>query len=151
MLLATGMAAIYFSEHLGYGGAGPLGAVVTAFVSLVFWTKQGWDIENNPASTAFGIFWMIVEPVNYTVKPKMSRKLLLYCFLKGAVWYYRCSDAIRRASWCCCSNWNWNSSIGSDSTDTYNFSDRHWMRTEFEGKTVLCYSLDAQSNGAGNL
>lgn len=64
MLLAAGMAAIYFSEHLGYGGAGPLGAVVAAFVSLVFWTKQGWNIEDNPASTAFEIFWMIVEPVS---------------------------------------------------------------------------------------
>ncbi|CAG9771291.1 unnamed protein product [Ceutorhynchus assimilis] len=67
MLLAGGMAAIYFSEHLGYGGAGPLGAVVAAFVSLIFWTKQGWSIEDNPASTAFEIFWMIVEPVLFGI------------------------------------------------------------------------------------
>ncbi|XP_030752418.1 sodium/hydrogen exchanger 9B2-like [Sitophilus oryzae] len=67
MLLAAGMAAIYFSEHLGYGGAGPLGAVVAAFVSLIFWTKQGWSIEENPASTAFQIFWMIVEPVLFGI------------------------------------------------------------------------------------
>lgn len=82
MLLATGMAAIYFSEHLGYGGAGPLGAVVTAFVSLVFWTKQGWDIENNPASTAFGIFWMIVEPVGEinNIVTKKVRKLIIMLF-----------------------------------------------------------------------
>ncbi|XP_019757205.1 sodium/hydrogen exchanger 9B2 isoform X1 [Dendroctonus ponderosae] len=73
MLLAAGMAAIYFSEHLGYGGAGPLGAVVAAFVSLVFWTKQGWDIEDNPASTAFEIFWMIVEPVLFGITGAQMR------------------------------------------------------------------------------
>ncbi|KAF7269966.1 hypothetical protein GWI33_017054 [Rhynchophorus ferrugineus] len=67
MLLAAGMAAIYFSEHLGYAGAGPLGAVVAAFVSLIFWTKQGWSIEDNPVSTAFQIFWMIVEPVLFGI------------------------------------------------------------------------------------
>ncbi|XP_066147481.1 sodium/hydrogen exchanger 9B2-like isoform X1 [Euwallacea fornicatus] len=73
MLLAAGMAAIYFSEHLGYGGAGPLGAVVAAFVSLVFWTRQGWSIEENPASTAFGIFWMIVEPVLFGITGAQMR------------------------------------------------------------------------------
>ncbi|XP_050307433.1 sodium/hydrogen exchanger 9B2-like isoform X2 [Anthonomus grandis grandis] len=73
MLLAGGMAAIYFSEHLGYGGAGPLGAVVAAFVSLIFWTKQGWSTEENPASTAFEIFWMIVEPVLFGITGAQMR------------------------------------------------------------------------------
>ncbi|XP_060518367.1 sodium/hydrogen exchanger 9B2-like isoform X2 [Cylas formicarius] len=73
MLLAAGMAAIYFSDHLGYGGAGPLGAVVAAFVALKFWTVQGWSIEENPVSTAFEIFWMIVEPVLFGITGAQMR------------------------------------------------------------------------------
>ncbi|CAH1961765.1 unnamed protein product [Acanthoscelides obtectus] len=63
MLLVGGTVAVFGSELLGYGGAGPLGCVSAAFVSLVFWCKQGWEIEDNPAATAFEIFWMIFEPI----------------------------------------------------------------------------------------
>ncbi|VEN37226.1 unnamed protein product [Callosobruchus maculatus] len=63
MLLVGGTVAVFGSELIGYGGAGPLGCVSAAFVSLVFWCKQGWEIEDNPAATAFEIFWMIFEPI----------------------------------------------------------------------------------------
>lgn len=63
MLLMGGMIAVFGSEAVGYGGAGPLGVVSAAFFSLVYWHKQGWDIEDNPAATAFQIFWMIFEPI----------------------------------------------------------------------------------------
>lgn len=67
MLLAGGMIAVFGSEHIGYEGAGPLGCVAAAFVSLVCWSRQGWDVEDNPAATAFEIFWMIFEPILFGV------------------------------------------------------------------------------------
>ncbi|PSN54242.1 hypothetical protein C0J52_09244 [Blattella germanica] len=46
MLLCGGLIAVLGSEGIGYGGAGPLACVAAAFVSVYFWTKQGWDIED---------------------------------------------------------------------------------------------------------
>lgn len=63
MLLGGGLIVIFVSEHLGLGGAGPLGVIAAAFVSSYAWSKQGWNIEDNPVATAFEIFWMIFEPI----------------------------------------------------------------------------------------
>lgn len=57
------MISYFGSELIGFGGAGPLGCVISAFVSLIFWTKQGWEIEDNPVATAYQVFWMIFEPI----------------------------------------------------------------------------------------
>lgn len=59
--------AVFTSEIIGYGGAGPLGCVSAAFVALSCWSKQGWEIEDNPAATAFEIFWMICQPVLFGI------------------------------------------------------------------------------------
>lgn len=67
LLLAGGMASVFGSELLGYGGAGPLGCVSAAFVALTFWSKQGWEVEENPAATCFEIFWMIFQPILFGV------------------------------------------------------------------------------------
>ncbi|KAF5286799.1 hypothetical protein FQR65_LT02217 [Abscondita terminalis] len=67
MLLSGGLIAVFGSEMIGYEGAGPLGCVAAAFVSLCFWTKQGWEVEDNPANTAFEIFWMIFEPILFGI------------------------------------------------------------------------------------
>ncbi|CAG9814942.1 unnamed protein product [Phaedon cochleariae] len=67
LLLVGGMVAVFGSEVIGYGGAGPLGCVAAAFVSLVCWSRQGWDIADNPAATAFEIFWMIFEPILFGI------------------------------------------------------------------------------------
>ncbi|XP_066138687.1 sodium/hydrogen exchanger 9B2-like isoform X1 [Euwallacea fornicatus] len=67
MLLAGGTVTLFGSELIGYGGAGPLACVATAFTCIVCWTRQGWDIEDNPAATAFEIFWMLFEPIVFGV------------------------------------------------------------------------------------
>lgn len=67
MLLTGGLVAIYGSDELGYEGAGPLAVVFAAFVSNLFWCKQGWEVEDNPVSTAFEIFWMIFEPILFGI------------------------------------------------------------------------------------
>lgn len=67
LLLVGGMVSVFGSELIGYGGAGPLACVSAAFVSLVCWSQQGWEIEENPANTAFEIFWMIFEPILFGV------------------------------------------------------------------------------------
>ncbi|KAL5279795.1 SLC9B2 family protein [Megaselia abdita] len=67
LLFAGGLVAIFGSEEIGYEGAGPLGVVFAAFTSNLFWCKQGWEVEDNPVSTAFEIFWMIFEPILFGV------------------------------------------------------------------------------------
>lgn len=61
------MVAYFGSELLGFEGAGPLGCVISAFVSLIFWTRQGWHIEENPVARAYEIFWMMFEPVLFGI------------------------------------------------------------------------------------
>lgn len=67
MLLTGGMVAVFISELIGYGGAGPLGCVTAAFVALSYWTKQGWKVEDNPATTEFEIFWRIFQPILFSI------------------------------------------------------------------------------------
>lgn len=63
ILFGGGLLAVYGSEEIGYEGAGPLGVVFGAFISNYFWCQQGWEVEDNPVSTAFEIFWMFFEPI----------------------------------------------------------------------------------------
>ncbi|EDW78011.2 uncharacterized protein Dwil_GK24783, isoform A [Drosophila willistoni] len=67
LLFTGGLMAIYGSEEVGFEGAGPLAVVFSAFVSNLFWCKDGWDVEDNPVSTAFEIFWMIFEPILFGI------------------------------------------------------------------------------------
>ncbi|KAL0273602.1 UNVERIFIED_CONTAM: hypothetical protein PYX00_006235 [Menopon gallinae] len=67
MLLGGGLLSVFGSEEIEFGGAGPLACVTLAFVSFLFWGRQGWDIEDNPAATAFEIFWMIFEPILFGI------------------------------------------------------------------------------------
>ncbi|CAB0008355.1 unnamed protein product [Nesidiocoris tenuis] len=41
----------------------PWGVVVSAFLCCVVWTRQGWELEDNPVAEAYEIFWMIFEPI----------------------------------------------------------------------------------------
>lgn len=66
-LFAGGMLAIFGSDKIGFEGAGPLAVVFAAFVSNYYWCKQGWEIEDNPVSTAFEIFWMFFEPALFGI------------------------------------------------------------------------------------
>ncbi|KAL0105705.1 hypothetical protein PUN28_015873 [Cardiocondyla obscurior] len=63
MLLGGGLLAVFGSEAIELGGAGPLAVVAAAFVSCYFWQQEGWDVDNNPVATSFEIFWMIFEPI----------------------------------------------------------------------------------------
>lgn len=67
LLFSGGLFSIFGSEVIGYEGAGPLAVVFSAFVSNLFWCQQGWEIEDNPVSTAFEIFWMIFEPILFGI------------------------------------------------------------------------------------
>lgn len=46
MLFCGGLVAVFGSEAYGVEGAGPLGVISAAFVSIYFWSKQGWNIED---------------------------------------------------------------------------------------------------------
>ncbi|XP_014235913.1 sodium/hydrogen exchanger 9B2-like isoform X1 [Trichogramma pretiosum] len=67
MLLFGGLIAVFGSEAINLGGAGPLAVVAAAFVSAFMWSRDGWDIEDNPVATAFEIFWMIFEPILFAL------------------------------------------------------------------------------------
>lgn len=67
MLLGGGLLAVFGSEAIELGGAGPLAVVAAAFVSCYFWQTQGWEVDDNPVATAFEIFWMIFEPILFGV------------------------------------------------------------------------------------
>ncbi|XP_001946407.2 sodium/hydrogen exchanger 9B1 isoform X2 [Acyrthosiphon pisum] len=63
MLTGGGLLAVLGFEIVHLEGAGPLAVIISSFTSIYFWTKQGWNIEDNPVATAFEIFWMIFEPI----------------------------------------------------------------------------------------
>lgn len=67
MLLGGGMLAVFGSEAIELGGAGPLAVVAAAFVSCYFWQKDGWEVDDNPVATSFEIFWMIFEPILFGI------------------------------------------------------------------------------------
>ncbi|XP_046835011.1 uncharacterized protein LOC124431311 isoform X2 [Vespa crabro] len=67
MLLGGGMVAVFGSEAIELGGAGPLAVVAAAFVSCYFWQKDGWEVDDNPVATSFEIFWMIFEPILFGI------------------------------------------------------------------------------------
>ncbi|XP_011299039.1 sodium/hydrogen exchanger 9B1 isoform X1 [Fopius arisanus] len=67
MLLLGGLLAVFGSEAIELGGAGPLAVVAAAFVSCYFWQQEGWEIDDNPVTISFEIFWMIFEPILFSV------------------------------------------------------------------------------------
>lgn len=67
MLFGGGLLAVFGSEAIELGGAGPLAVVAAAFVSCYFWQQEGWEVDDNPVATAFEIFWMIFEPILFGV------------------------------------------------------------------------------------
>lgn len=46
MLLGGGLLAVFGSEAIELGGAGPLAVVAAAFVSCYFWQQEGWDVDD---------------------------------------------------------------------------------------------------------
>ena len=94
MLLGGGLLAVFGSEAIELGGAGPLAVVAAAFVSCYFWQKQGWEVDDNPVATAFEIFWMLFEPILFAVTGTQIRideldgrtvYLGLACLISGIV------------------------------------------------------------------
>jgi len=46
MLLGGGLLAVFGSEAIELGGAGPLAVVAAAFVSCYFWQQEGWEVDD---------------------------------------------------------------------------------------------------------
>ncbi|KAF7990756.1 hypothetical protein HCN44_000561 [Aphidius gifuensis] len=67
MLLGGGLIAVFGSEAIELGGAGPLAVVAAAFVSCYFWQKDGWEVDDNPVAISFEIFWMLFEPILFSI------------------------------------------------------------------------------------
>lgn len=67
MLFGGGLLAVFGSEKVHFEGAGPLAVVFAAFTASCFWCGEEWELEDNPVSTAFEIFWMIFEPILFGI------------------------------------------------------------------------------------
>lgn len=94
LLLAGGFVSVVGSDLIGLGAAGPLGCVAVAFMSLIFWSRQGWTIDGNPAATVFRLFWLFCEPVLFGITgasvkfSQIDSKILWICIvilISGAV------------------------------------------------------------------
>lgn len=62
---------------VGFGGAGPLACVVAPFVSALVWSKQGWEVGENPVSISFKFLWTIFEPVLFCITGAQIKLYLL--------------------------------------------------------------------------
>lgn len=62
LLILGGLASVFGSELIGFGGAGPPACVSAAFFSLIGWNKLGWNLKENPAAMAFRIFGWLLSP-----------------------------------------------------------------------------------------
>lgn len=78
MLFGGGLLAVFGSEKVHFEGAGPLAVVFAAFTSSYFWCGDGWDLEDNPVSTAFEIFWMIFEPILFGITGASIKVIMFY-------------------------------------------------------------------------
>jgi len=68
MLLGGGLLAVFGSEAIELGGAGPLAVVAAAFVSCYFWQQEGWEVDDvseilrDPSPSPFPSF-PVLSPV----------------------------------------------------------------------------------------
>ncbi|XP_054283781.1 sodium/hydrogen exchanger 9B2-like isoform X3 [Macrosteles quadrilineatus] len=67
LLLCGGLISVFGSELIELEGAGPLAVVAASFIASWIWSTQGWHIEDNPVVTAFDIFWMVFEPILFSL------------------------------------------------------------------------------------
>lgn len=56
LLFFGGLMAVLGSDEIGYGGAGPLGVILAAYVSGCIWTDQGWEVEEVMPAQAYQLF-----------------------------------------------------------------------------------------------
>lgn len=61
---AVSVLAAVGSQAIGYGGAGTLGCIVSAFVACLGWRRQGWD-SFNPVKANFSLLWRFFEPISF--------------------------------------------------------------------------------------
>ncbi|XP_047515460.1 sodium/hydrogen exchanger 9B2-like isoform X1 [Pieris napi] len=67
LLLTGGLASIFGSEEIGWGGAGPMAVIAFSYVACKNWVEQGWELDDNPVATANEIFWMFFEPMLFSI------------------------------------------------------------------------------------
>lgn len=53
--------------NLCFTFTGPLAVIAFAFIACKNWVEQGWELDDNPAATAFEIFWMFFEPMLFGI------------------------------------------------------------------------------------
>ncbi|CAH0749062.1 unnamed protein product [Diatraea saccharalis] len=63
MVVAGGLLANMLTSLFGWGGVGGVAVLVCNATAASFWLKDGWKLNNNPASTAYRVMWSTLEPM----------------------------------------------------------------------------------------
>ncbi|KOB78423.1 hypothetical protein OBRU01_02511, partial [Operophtera brumata] len=71
-VVIAGLFANFFTVSVGWGGAAGVGVLACNSVAARFWARDGWKLNNNPASTAYRVMWSACEPI----KGSMSETFL---------------------------------------------------------------------------
>ncbi|XP_063376142.1 sodium/hydrogen exchanger 9B2-like isoform X2 [Cydia fagiglandana] len=61
-VLVGGLFANFILVRLGWAGTAGVAVLACNATAAMFWARDGWKINNNPASTAYRVFWAACEP-----------------------------------------------------------------------------------------
>lgn len=61
-VLLGGLFANFFTLHIGWGGVAGVAVLACNATAAMHWARDGWKLNNNPASTAYRVLWAACEP-----------------------------------------------------------------------------------------
>ncbi|XP_004929389.1 sodium/hydrogen exchanger 9B2 isoform X1 [Bombyx mori] len=61
-VLLGGLFGNFLTLHLGWGGAGGVAVLACNATAANHWSRDGWKLNNNPASTVYRVLWAALEP-----------------------------------------------------------------------------------------
>ncbi|XP_026738097.1 sodium/hydrogen exchanger 9B1-like isoform X1 [Trichoplusia ni] len=61
-VVVGGLFANFLTSQYGWGGTGGIAVLACNATAAKHWAKDGWRLNNNPASTAYRVMWSAVEP-----------------------------------------------------------------------------------------
>ncbi|XP_030021466.1 sodium/hydrogen exchanger 9B2 isoform X2 [Manduca sexta] len=83
-VLLGGMFANFFTLYLGWGGTAGVAVLACNATAATHWARDGWKLNNNPASTVYRVLWSALEPAlfaftgtYFVISNAMSQILLI--------------------------------------------------------------------------
>ncbi|XP_063839247.1 sodium/hydrogen exchanger 9B1-like isoform X1 [Ostrinia nubilalis] len=63
LIVVGGLLANMLTYMFGWGGTGGVAVLACNATAATFWARDGWKLNNNPASTAYRVMWSTLEPI----------------------------------------------------------------------------------------